>query len=925
MILLRLFVVTMAFVFLSFTGLAQSSQEGQGKTKQEVSKENQAEDKKADSTEKDSEKESGKTESQKKKEVPSDSDKPDNSSTEEPKASTDQKDQKDPSVQKASSDKTMSSSKAKKPRDVETLEVTGSYIRRSDIEGPSPIIVFNREQIENSGFDSVGSFLARHSTTLPFGGGGLRGLGSVRTLVLINGQRAPASGSSYGSGAVSTDIIPLAAVDRIEILKDGASATYGSDALGGVINVITKKNWDGISTVAKFNVADYKGGDSLRTSVAYGKSSSRGNFLTSLQYNHSTPLRRSDVERVAYFTDVRPQFSSNYTTPRGIQPNPRCKRKYKKRGAGDPLASFDGGCLDYVDSQFVSGPSHEINWVTDAEYEAFDLNFYSTLYLGYGMSKQTTYESFLSPPFSGEALSSWATEHTTRESTGLKAGQRVTLFHRLTELGDREDLSQGFGAGLILGVKGDLFNDWIWDVTLNNQFNRSMSELRNYALIAPVTEALRNGSYNPFGDPAQNSTEGFTDLLTTQNRYQVNWLEAKANGSFMDLYGINLAGAFGVSTAHFEYRDDRDDRLINREVFGITGSEGNGQRQLYAAFAELNALYRNIEGQLALRYDHYSDFGSTFNPKLALKYKLFDWMTFRTSFGTGFKAPTLQESYGPRLSYFANDVIDYKYCKDNGVSDKECASYGFEGVTGANPELTEETSQSFNFGMVLEPVRTSTMNLALTMDYWMVKIDDLIGTDTDGLLQAEAINPGAPAKYDVEVRRDPNDENKITFLDASLQNLGKREAHGIDFQASFEMTDPFFKGKITVTTDFTYMFHFYESFYEELGKFMVLGQQTFPRWRNVSSLGYSWGDFGGVLTSRTTPRVETQNRKGFTPEFTQFDLSLFYKAPWGGGFQLGAINAFNQQPEYDFSNRVRVNTALYTPERMFFLAYRQDF
>ena len=240
---------------------------------------------------------------------------------------TESKPQTPPSKDTSSEKKTSSSKSAGSTLSdsVETLEVTGSYIRRSDIEGPSPIIVFNRDQIENSGFDSVGDFLARNSTVIPFGGGGLKGLGSVRTLVLINGQRAPAGGSSYSSGAVSTDIIPLAAVERVEILKDGASATYGSDALGGVINIITRKNWDGMAVVAKLNVADYKGDDSLRTSMAYGKSSSRGNFLTSFQYVHSTALRRSDLKRIAHYTDIRPQFSSNYITSEGLRPIPSVK------------------------------------------------------------------------------------------------------------------------------------------------------------------------------------------------------------------------------------------------------------------------------------------------------------------------------------------------------------------------------------------------------------------------------------------------------------------------------------------------------------------------------------------------------------------------------------------------------------------------
>ncbi len=823
---------------------------------------------------------------------------------------------------KKTGSKTNQSTSTPSNDNVETLEVTGSYIRRSDIEGPSPIVVFDREQIENSGFDSVGSFLSRHTAVLPFGSGyegegGIRGLGSVRTLVLVNGQRVPGNADSYaieGASVASTSIIPLAAVERVEILKDGASATYGSDALGGVINIITRKNWDGMAVLAKLNVTDYKGGDSLRTSMAYGKTSSRGNFLTSFQYAHGTKARRSDLERIAYFTDIRPMFSTNYQIKGEdkVRPGPGCNRFYN----GPPLSDkvdWQGACLDHLDSQYVDGPYHGFNWVTDAEYEVFDdIKLYSTLYVGYETLKRKRYESFLSPPFKGKALPSW-------KAPGLSPGTELTLFHRLTELPDREEDENFLSTGLIVGAKGYLFNDWIWDVTVNNQLNRGENPQYNTALIAPVTEALKNGTYNPFGDPSQNDTEGFTRKANMWNRYQVNWLDMKASGSLGDFLGIDWASAFGVSAAHFEYQDERDEAVIKGEYHSFTGTRGEGERQLYAVFAEFNGVWRNVEGQLSLRYDTYSDFGSTFNPKIAFRYQALNWLTLRTSFGTGFKAPTLHEAYGSKRNYFANNEIDYRYCKDKGLDGAKCVAYGFQGVHGANPNLKEETSRSFNFGMILQPLE----NLFFSLDYWNVTVDGAIGSDPQGILRAEAINPDAPKKYGVEVKR--KKDGTIEFLDASLQNLGKEQAHGLDFNGTFKMIDPFFKGSLILSTDFTYMFSYRKGFYEELGMEEVLGRQTTPRWKNVSSLTYSLGSYSGTFTSRSTPKVEKQNRLGFTPDFTQFDLSTSYKAPWGGSFQLGAINVFKQQPEYDFSNRYRVYTPLYSAERTFFLAYRQDF
>jgi iron complex outermembrane receptor protein len=212
---------------------------------------------------------------------------------------------------------TTTSTEAETPADtgkrggVETIEVTGSYIRRTDVEGPSPILVIDRQAIEKSGFNSVGQILGR-STVSPFGGTGasvnLKGLGSARTLVLINGQRAPGSGSSYASGAVSTNFVPIAAVERIEVLKDGASATYGSDALGGVVNIITRKDLDGLSLVNQYNLTNTNGGDLNRLAVAYGDQSSNSNFMTSLQVSYAQGSRTSDFDYARQLNQSIPIF-----------------------------------------------------------------------------------------------------------------------------------------------------------------------------------------------------------------------------------------------------------------------------------------------------------------------------------------------------------------------------------------------------------------------------------------------------------------------------------------------------------------------------------------------------------------------------------------------------------------------------------------
>ena len=805
-------------------------------------------------------------------------------------------------------------SKNEKQEEVETLQVTGSYIRRSDIEGPSPILIFEREQIEKSGFNSVGGFLNRHTTVGPFGGS-IKGIG--RTLVLVNGNRPPGSGSSYGGGGASVNTIPLSAIERVEILTDGASALYGSDAIGGVVNIITRKNWDGVSVVAKTDITEYKGRDILRTSVAYGDSSPSGSFLTSLQYTHRTSLRQSDQKRIEFAANQY-EYSTNYYVPRqGLRPKPGCTR-----------FDSEGLCEDHLGPEIISNPSHGFDWVTDAEYDLNNITLYSTLYVGYGTGSSKGYSAVLSTP--GERTGillqpvprGW-------NVPGLTPGQGGTLlYHRLTELPGTETKSEGLYLGLITGVRGDLgMGDWTWDFSLSNQFNQSISRYYNEALFAPVKSAIANGTYNPFGNPSENNTDGFIHNFMNRNRAQTNWLEFKATGFLGNFLGLDWSSAAGVSMAHFEYKDERDDRSINNEIMGTGGVEGSGARQLYAGFAELYGTLGRFEAQLTLREDIYSDFGDTLNPKVALRYQPLNWLALRGSWGTGFKAPDMQDVYGPKLEGFVG-VVDRRRCesaKREGKSEQErrslCRPNSYSAGQGANPNLKEETSQSFNFGVLSEPVK----NLFLSLDYWEVTLENIVGSDIGGLMRLENIDPSAPARYGAAIKRNPNEDDRIERIEAFLQNVGKNESRGLDFKISYSFTDPLFDGRMTFNSQASYMFHYYRSFYKELGREQLVGRYGIPRWRNVSSLTYSLGRWSGTLTARSAAKVETSDRQEFIPSFTNYDFSLFFKPHWGGEFQLGSINVFAGQPRYDYSTDAKVDTSLYSAERAFFFAYRQDF
>ncbi len=833
-------------------------------------------------------------------------------------------DQKTSSAPKTKDSKSSATSEKQNEGEVETLEVTGSYIRRSDVEGPSPIVVVDRKMIEKSGFNYVGQVLNRHTSIFPFGGGkGLRGLGS-RQLILVNGQRG-----------VGINSIPITAVDRVEILTDGASATYGSDAMSGVINVITRKDWDGLEVATKFDTFEYKGNQTFINSASYGKSFSKGNVVTSLQHVLKTSYRQSDIKRLEFASDY-PVLSTNYqtTTSGGMKPSPDCTRFNKY-----------GHCQNAMGSKLVSGPSHDLISLTDAEYKIGDLfflkdsKFYSTLRLNYETYKSQTFSPFFSTPvdkkitnnkpgigmvFRGsEVPSNW------RQRLGINGP--VKVYHSITEMPEHTENLDAFAYGLIAGLKGYIgSSDWILDITFNNQFQNSQTNFGNYALFKPVKQAVINGTYDPFG--SARNTDGFGTSMTNTKRNQINWLEIKSSGDLGSLLGFDWASAFGINIAHFEFQSTVDDKIKNREVLGsLGGRNAGGERQLYATFAELSGLYRDIEVQLAVRGDMYSDFGSTVNPKLGVMYQPLNWLGLRASFSTGFIAPSIDQIQGAPIEG-AVELVDAKGCKIEGKNSPKCREQYYAARIGGNPNLKEETSQNFNAGIVLSPFK----NLDFTIDYWNVTVNDIIGTPGKALLRLEAEGRDF-SPYGNVIRAKPKPGEKvgeIEFIEAPTTNMSKNELHGVDFSGLFKMTDPFFKGSLTLGSQFTYMFHFHRTFAGDFGREMFLGQSGSPRWRNVATLSYSLGPFSGQLLSRSFSKMEPYAKLTARdlnvpsiPGHTQFDLSIDYIAPWGGRFQFGSINFFNDAPVYeDFaSNRSRINSSVYNGERSWFLAYRHEF
>ncbi len=801
---------------------------------------------------------------------------------------------------------------------VEKIEVTGSHIRRTDIEGPSPVLVIDRERIESSGMNTVSGVL-QQSTVSPFGTSSqfpnsvnLKGLGSAKTLVLINGQRAPGTGSSYLSGPVSTDFVPLAAVERIEILKDGASATYGSDALGGVVNIITRKDIDGIAVANQYNMTSFEGGDNNRASFAYGTQTSKSNFMTSAQVTINQGYRLSALDYSGLGLEESRVWATNYQNDSGdIVPAPGCT----------DLNAF-GECADFDRTSRTIEQGYDVDWVTQYSRDlSSGAEFYSTVLLGYSYDPDSLPVRLATPGQGSGAFFTAAESPAAWNSLPGYSGGDIYITHRFDDLINKS-IEQTYYGGLVTGVKGYFGNsDWEWDASLNNQINVQTVTEENLGYFPGAQAALSSGAYNPF-DASQRDTTGIGIDTFNRNRFMLNWAEFKTNGSLGSLLGFNWAAAAGASAAHFEYADHRAAPIVQGLTMGQSGVIGSAGRELYALFGELSGVIANkFELQFSLRGDLYSDFGETINPKIAARYQPTSWLTLRSSAGTGFQAPTLQDM-NTSLEGFFSQQTDYVRCNDPSIND--CNDKSFAAVQAANQDLQEETSLSVNFGAIVQPLD----NLTVGVDVWMAKVEGVIGTNIDQILRAEAdFGPGALGPLGVNLIRlngDPTGE--IQRVEYTLVNQGVQQVEGLDFDAEYKLQTSI--GDFTFKDELSYIFHYYQEFISRYGREDIVGRAGAPRWRNNFSIGYQKGEWDALILARSTADMLWDNFAigQYNPSVvspTQFDVSVARNFGDIGRFQLGAINIGNIRPRFSASQDI--DRSLFRPYTTYYLTYRKDF
>ena len=861
--------------------------------------------------------------------------------------------------------------------------VTGSRIKRIDLENSRPVVVITREDIELSGQESVADVLRnsplntsgsfRETSGNSFAGQAtinLHGIGSNRSLVLLDGRKAPRS-PVQNNFAVDLNILPIAAVDRIEILTDSASAIYGSDAIGGVINIILRKDYDGMEISGFVNRPSRDGADRDSGGITMGGSTSRGRFLLAADFSNkeriasrerdyargdpgygSTPLDypNAPFDATWYAWGAASNISANGNTIW----SPYWKAAPSCETAVDP----DTGDRLFIGPYLIPGPDIEIcgydytaiSWETGnldrssgflhADYEVspdLALRFQSVF-------STTNFHGRYAPALGGLVL-------TEESAQGLKEGfgydipypqfLPYLLRHRFVGLGPRDaNTTNTYFENALLAYG----NFGMFDYELEARNTRYDGKVNSccYARRSNTLQLVEEGGYNPFEplDP-QNNIAYDTIRTNTDRDIRADLRTYSGNVSF-DLFDAPagpVGWAVGFDYIDEDYKDVYDPISTSGDLIGSAGNaSGFGERESYAFFGESYVpMLSGWEVSAALRWDHYDEAaGSQLSAYLSTRYQPTDWLLFRASWGQGFRAGDLDDLYGARsISYdFGTDLAG---CLAQGISEANCTNQQYATLSGGNPSLKPETSDSYNIGFVVdwEPI-------TVRMDYWTVDLEQGIsGSSLSGLLFTEAnggcadtgrventIDSGLPARI-IEcspgnlLKRDPN-TGALLEAEAVLANIDRFQFGGVDFLMRYLL-------ETAVAGDFVFQI--------QGSRRLKIRGRTANQEDWTSSLGiagslkyaatglirWNYGDhtlsaYFRHLDGYTRPSLDFE-----APSHTEYDLHYRWRTPWDGEINLGVRNLTDEDPELD-SEEAPANYSLYGLDgRVPYVSYRHFF
>jgi iron complex outermembrane receptor protein len=867
------------------------------------------------------------------------------------------------------------------PSTLQTITVTGSAIPRIDTETASPVTTISAKDIARSGYttisDVVRSISADNSGSIPnsftagFAAGSsgvaLRGLTVNSTLVLIDGHRA-ASYAVADDGQrsfVDLNTIPLAAVDRIEVLKDGASSLYGADAIAGVVNVILKPGYQGVEATADVGNSAHGGGFTRKaTFLAGGGDLNKDgyNAYFSAQYQEDNaisagdrgfPYNTSDLSSIggANLQTGQPANGSGSiygsVTPGTLGTPGDVTTGIPNTGATASLLNGSCGAKGQL-THDASGTYCQQN--TTAQYGQIQaktkeggvygrltmkINDTTKAYVSLSYMETKT-DAIASPAqiqtgtpnnTNNIALPAYLSNGSLNPNDPFAASGQAALLNYA--FGDIPRGSSYDNHNLrIVGDIAGTWGEWNYDAAVVLNHTSLDSQLYGYLNYNALINAVNTGSYN-FLNPASNSASVRNALAPGYNKTStsdLNAVDLAANRSLFDLPG----GALGMA-AGIQLRQERqDDPTLNpgNEFQGLGNAQTKGSRDVEGAYLEFDApLLESLEADLSGRVDHYSDIGTEFAPKLGLKWKPLDWLAVRGTFSKGVRAPSFSENGSSSNEGFVTYNVPADFAALHG-NNGYVQSYQLAQFTDANKNIKPERAKSYTLGLVLQP--TSWLNASF--DYYHIKKTDVI-TSTDANTILDAYYAGQPLPAGTQVIADKADPANPTALARPIEVIGsyinanslKTDGLDVDLQAHFTFNNGIqyisdFSGTDIFSWKLTLPDGTVESFSGTHGPYNLSSGAGTPRyreswsntmiWNNLTLTGTFYHTSGlkntapDVYGSDCIPDGYSSCRVG---SFTEFNLTSSYQLTPKIAVTASVENAFDRKAPLDVANYAAVN------------------
>jgi iron complex outermembrane receptor protein len=831
------------------------------------------------------------------------------------------------------------------------VEVTGSSIKRLAAEEALPVTTIKAEELEKQGMTTLADVMMaipQSNSLAPSNAGSgtninLRGLGMNRTLVLLNGRRL--ANEAIADGYANLDIIPISALARVEVLRDGASSIYGSDAIGGVVNFITKRSVTGGSITAQAVQPERKGGgDEQRLQATYGignLETDGWNVYGTIDAHKRSRLLQADRADFTPSADVLTSIGRAPTLGSGGYATPANFTTASNKTAANPY--YATGCTSPYS---IQGQKSTCILNNDEYGTALHANEQLSAYLK--ATKKIGEDHTVTFEYSGGKASIYGAKNPTQvlavgssqpmlptsskwypgNAGGVPAmpnlkGQPLLVSWAVADMGAAITRDTQLNQRVLLSADGHV-GDWDYKAGLVYGLSTRKGYYDSGYFNGPgLIKGLADGVLNPFGLQDQAGLAYLKSIAADgmQNRDSkstFSGIDATISRPLMALAGGDLGLALGADV----HRDTNEDHKLS-QAFDITYAkavpgDAKSSRTITGLFAELDApITKELSIDAAVRVDRYSDFGSSINPKISFRYQPAKSVMFRGSANTGFRAPTLFDRYGYRTTV-ANTTTSARWddpvqCPGGnpaiagtgtalpGLVAADVCNAKLNKMTGSNRDVKPEKSVGGTLGVVFEPTKSVTVSA----DYWMVNMKDMLAN-----LPEQTYFTDYNQYKSMFVR---NADGSLAYINNIVMNLGGQKAAGIDVTANWQLPRTSF-GTFKVGLDGTYLTRFDNqlepggAWTSNIAQFGTANNGTSssfpvltPRWKHSLRLSWQNGAWGTQLTQNHSSGYTDQNlvAQGYwrnIDTYSTWNMTVSYSGIPHVAITAGVTNMFDQAP-----------------------------